>query len=60
MISSSVSGKDWILKKVNKKIIFKDRKGKLILQSKKILSDGIWQNVGLAIKVARDLNIPKN
>jgi len=52
-------GKDWTLKKVNKKIIFKDKKGKLILQSKKILSDGIWQNVGLAIKVARDLNIPK-
>jgi len=39
------------------KIIYKDSKGKLILSSKKIFSEGIWQNVGLAIKVARDLKI---
>jgi len=52
-------GKDWTLKKFNKEIIFKDKHGKLILKSKKILSEGIWQNVGLAIKVARDLNISK-
>ena len=50
-------GKDWILKSKKRKIIYKDNKGKLTLSSKKIFSDGIWQNVGLAVKVARDLNI---
>jgi len=50
-------GKDWILKPKKRKIIYKDSKGKLILSSKKIFSEGIWQNVGLAIKVARDLKI---
>lgn len=53
-------GKDWALKKIGKKIIYKDKDDKLILYSKKILSEGIWQNVGLAIKVARDLNISKS
>jgi len=50
-------GIDWTLKKIGKKRIFKDSKGKLLVKSKKILSEGIWDNVGLAIKVARDLNI---
>ena len=39
--------------------LYKDEKGIIILKSNKIFSEGIWQNVGLAIKVARDLNIPK-
>ena len=52
-------GSDWTLKKAKDKIIYRDKKGKLILKSNKIFSDGIWQNVGLAIKVARDFNISK-
>jgi len=52
-------GKSWTLKKMDKKMIYKDKKGRIILKSNKIFSEGIWQNVGLAIKVARDLNISK-
>jgi len=51
-------GSGWTLKKVKNKRIFKDEKGRLILKSKNIFSEGIWQNVGLAVKVARDLHIP--
>ena len=50
-------GNAWTLKKIDNKIIYKDKKGKIVLKSKKIFSDGIWQNVGLAIKVARDFKI---
>ena len=52
-------GQDWTIKKINKKIIYSDKKDLIALRSKKIFSDGIWQNVGLAIKIARDLNISK-
>ena len=52
-------GNEWSLKKLGKKRIYKDRRGKLILKSNKIFSEGIWQNVGLAVRVARDLNISK-
>ena len=52
-------GNAWTLKKIKGKMIYNDKSGKIILKSKKILSNGIWQNVGLAIKVARDFNIPK-
>ncbi len=52
-------GIDWSLKKLGEKRIYKDKKGRLILKSDKIFSEGIWQNVGLAIKVARDFSIPK-
>ena len=31
----------------------------MILKSKKIFSEGLWDNIGLAIKVARDLGIKK-
>ena len=52
-------GNAWTFKKEKGKMIYKDKNGKLVLKSKKILSNGIWQNVGLAIKVARDFNISK-
>jgi len=52
-------GSGWILKKLGDKRIYKDNRGKIILKSKKILSDGLWNNVGLAIRVARDLKISK-
>ena len=50
-------GKAWTLKKIGNKRVYKDKKGKIILKSKKILSSGLWHNVGLACRVARDLNI---
>ena len=49
----------WTLKKHGNKRIYKDNLGKINLKSNKILSDGLWNNVGLAIKVARDLKISK-
>ena len=52
-------GSGWILNKFGNKRIYKDNTGKIILKSKKILSDGLWDNVGLAIRVAKDLKIPK-
>ena len=51
-------GNDWSLKTSGKNKVYKDKKGILILKSKKILSEGIWDNTALAVKVARDLNIP--
>ena len=50
-------GNAWSLKKFGNKRIYKDKKGRLTLKSNRIFSEGIWQNVGLAIKVARDFNI---
>ena len=52
-------GSGWTLKKLGNKRIYKDNKGKIILKSKKILGEGLWSNVGLAIRVARDLKISK-
>jgi len=52
-------GNGWTLKKFGNKRIYNDNRGKLILKSKKILSNGLWNNVGLAIRVARDLKISK-
>ena len=51
--------KGWTLKKFGNKRIYKDNRGKIILKSKKILSNGLWDNVGLAVRVARDLKISK-
>ncbi len=52
-------GADWHIKKINNKMVYKDKKNKITLKSKKIFSRGIWENVSLAIKVALDLNISK-
>ena len=52
-------GSDWSLKKNKDGIIYRDSKGKINLKSNRIFSEGIWHNVGLAIKVARDSNISK-
>ncbi len=50
-------GNDWTLKKEKGRIVYKDKKRKFFLYSKNIFSNGVWQNVGLAIRVALDLNI---
>ena len=49
----------WTLKKIGNKRVYKDNKGEIILKSKKILSSGLWDNLGLAIAVARFLKISK-
>jgi len=50
-------GDDWSLKETRKNIIYKDKIGQLEFKSKNILSKGLWDNIGLSIKVARDFNI---
>ncbi len=50
-------GKDFKISKDNKSYIFKDKKGKLRLKANQIHSEGLWEGVALAVKIARDLNI---
>ena len=47
----------WKIINKNKKKYYKDKKNLISLSSKHINSDGLWQNVGLAIKVAIDLGV---
>tara|TARA_Y100001970_G_scaffold285090_1_gene403898 strand:- start:332 stop:1588 length:1257 start_codon:yes stop_codon:yes gene_type:complete len=47
----------WKIIKKNKKKYYKDRNNLINLNSRHILSDGLWENVGLAIKVAIDLGV---
>ena len=47
----------WKIINKNKKKYYKDKKNLINLNSKYINSDGLWENVGLAIKVALDLGI---
>ena len=44
------------MKKKNKRY-YKDKENFFILSSKHINSEGLWENVGLAIKVALDLGV---
>lgn len=52
-------GSGWIIKRSGNKRIYSDKRGKIVLKSKKIISDALWENVGLAIRVARDFKISK-
>ena len=47
----------WKIINKNKKKYYKDKKNLINLNSKYINSDGLWENVGLAIKVALDLGV---
>ena len=47
----------WSIINKNNKRFYKDQKNLILLNSKNIHSDGLWENVGLAIKVAIDLGI---
>ena len=47
----------WKIINKNKKKYYKDKKNLINLNSKYINSDGLWENVALAIKVALDLGI---
>ena len=50
-------GKDFKIKKKNNSYFYYDKKGVLKLKASEIHSDGIWENIALVIKIARDLNI---
>ena len=47
----------WKIINKNKKKYYEDKKNLIKLHSKYINSDGLWENVGLAIKVALDLGV---
>ncbi len=47
----------WSIINKNNKKFYKDQNNLILLKSKNIHSDGLWENVGLAIKVAIDLGI---
>ena len=50
----------WKIKKVKNKVYYIDYRNKILLKSKFINSDGLWDNIGLGIKVALDLGVGKN
>ena len=50
-------GSDFRIKKKGNYYLYSDNKGDLKLKAKQIHSEGFWENMALAIKVARDLNI---
>ena len=47
----------WKIIKIKDKKYYQDKENLIRLESKKINSEGLWENVGLAIKVALDLGI---
>ena len=55
--SEKVSYGSWKIINKNKKKYYRDRKNLIILRSKCINSEGVWENVGLAIKIALDLGV---
>ena len=55
--SEKVAYGSWKIINKNKKKYYKDKKNLIYLYSKHINSDGLWENVGLAIKIALDLGV---
>jgi dihydrofolate synthase / folylpolyglutamate synthase len=53
-------GDDWSIRSLKNKKIYKDNKGTIIFNSPTIKGNAMLDNLGLSIKVARDLNISKN
>jgi dihydrofolate synthase/folylpolyglutamate synthase len=49
----------WKIKKINNRYIYKDKKNEIVIRSKYINSEGLIDNLGLAIKVALDFGIDK-
>ncbi len=47
----------WKIINKNRKKYYKDKENLIRLKSKYINSDGLWENIGLAIKVALDLGV---
>ena len=55
--SEKIAYGTWKIINKNKKKYYKDKNNLIILSSKNIHSDGLWENVGLAIKIALDLGV---
>ena len=55
--SEKITYGSWKIINKNKKKYYKDKINLIKLESKHIHSDGLWENVGLAIKVALDLGV---
>ena len=55
--SEKITYGSWKIINKNKKKYYKDRNNLIVLKSKNIHSDGLWENVGLAIKIALDLGV---
>ncbi len=55
--SEKINYGSWKIINRNKKMFYRDKENFINLSSKYINSDGLWENVGLAIKVALDLGI---
>tara|TARA_Y100001970_G_scaffold213619_1_gene261162 strand:- start:1329 stop:2585 length:1257 start_codon:yes stop_codon:yes gene_type:complete len=55
--SEKIAYGSWRIINKNNKKYYKDEKNLINLTSKHIYSDGLWENVGLAIKVALDLGV---
>ncbi len=58
--SKKIYPNNWRLLRINKSYFYKDKFSKIKLNSKYIHSDGLRQNLCLAIKIALDLKIKKN
>jgi len=56
-LSNQIIYGSWKIINKNKKKYYKDKKNLIKLNSKRIHSDGLWENVGLAIKVALDFGV---
>ena len=50
----------WKIRKIKNKLYYIDHSNKILLKSKFINSQGLWDNIGLGIKVALDLGVSKN
>ena len=55
--SEKINYGSWKIVNKDKKKYYKDKKYLIRLNSKYINSDGLWENVGLAIKIALDLGV---
>ena len=56
-LSEKINYGSWKIIKKNKKKYYKDKKNLIPLESSHIHSNGLWENVGLAVKVALDLGV---
>tara|TARA_B100000029_G_scaffold285123_1_gene278951 strand:- start:226 stop:1491 length:1266 start_codon:yes stop_codon:yes gene_type:complete len=50
----------WKIIRLNNKLYYIDHSNKILLKSKFVNSQGLWDNLGLGIKVALDLGVTKN
>ena len=57
--SKKIYSSQWKILKIKKKIFYKDKKNIIPIKSNYIKSDGLYNNLGLAIKIALDFGVSK-